>query len=300
MTAPTTSELLARIRGIEMAVIGRIEGLLQGDHGGLLPGPGGEPGDARPYVPGDDVRRIDWNVSARAQRPHVRDTTADRELETTLVVDVSGSMSFGSGSSSKADVAMGAAAVFGFLTDRAGDRVGAVIVGNGAIRNVAAESGRAHVYAILGLLGADAVGGEGDLAAGLMRVARLKRRRGLVVVISDFVDGTDWRRPLRSLSQKHDVVAVEVFDPREFELADVGMVKMVDPETGSVAWVDTGSRTTRESFAEGAQRRLGSMTSEMAAAGVSHIRLACTADWATQLVSEVLARRRTVAATGRS
>ncbi len=295
-----TPELAARIRSIELAVLGRVEGLLQGDHRGLLPGPGGEPGDARPYVPGDDVRRIDWNVTARARRPHVRDTTADHELETTLVVDVSGSMGFGSGETTKAQVALGAAAVFGFLTDRAGDRVGAVVVGGDDVRSIPARSGRAHMYAILSMLGDENVGGRGDLELALRRASRLKKRRGLVVVVSDFLADDDWMRPLRSLAQRHDVVAVEVYDQREVELADVGMVKMVDPETGASAWVDTGTAGARSAFSAVARHRRQELAREIAGAGVTHIALSTSGDWAAALVSAVLARRHTLAASGRA
>jgi uncharacterized protein (DUF58 family) len=293
-----TPELLARIRGIELAVVGRIEGLLQGDHRGLLPGPGGEAGDARPYVPGDDVRRIDWAVSARTQRPHVRDTTADHELETTIVVDTSGSMAFGSASTSKADVALGAAAVFGFLTDRAGDRVGAVVSGGEGNQVLPARSGRAHVYAILSKLGPVNSSAEGDLEGALRTAARVKRRRGLVVVVSDFLD-EGWIRPFRSLAQRHDAVAVEVFDPREVELSDVGMVKMSDPETGAIAWIDTSNGSMRSAFEADARQRRQRISQEIRNAGATHIPVSTQGDWAAQLVTSVLSRRRVMAATGR-
>lgn len=293
-------ELAARLRGIELAVMGRVEGLLQGDHRGLLPGPGGEPGDARPYVPGDDVRRIDWSVTARARRPHVRDTTADHELETTLVVDASGSMGFGSTGAEKSEVAVAAAAVFGFLTDRAGDRVGALILSDPVVA-IQAKPGRNHVYAILAAIEeAAGRGGEVDLAAGLRRVARSRTRRGLVVVVSDFLDGDDWARPMRALATRHDVVAVEVRDPREVELADVGMVRMVDPETGQAAWIDTGNRTVRARYQEAAARRDADLLRHLRGAGVTHIRLSTGSDWMADVVASVLGRRRSLAATGRS
>lgn len=293
-----TPELLARIRSIELAVIGRIEGLLQGDHRGLLPGPGGEPGDARPYVPGDDVRRIDWAVTARARRPHVRDTTADHELETTIIVDASGSMAFGSGAVSKAEVALGAAAVFGFLTDRAGDRVGAIISSESGVQILPAKAGRAHVYAILSRLGPANSGGEADLDAALRMADRVKRRRGLVVVVSDFLD-EGWIRPFRSLARRHDTVAVEVFDPREVEMADIGMVKMSDPETGQVAWIDTSNATMRRAFASEANARRTEVVRTVRGAGATHIAVSTGGDWGAQLVASVLSRRRLMAATGR-
>jgi uncharacterized protein (DUF58 family) len=296
---PVTPELQARLRGVELAVLGRVEGLLQGDHRGLLPGPGGEPGDARPYVPGDDVRRIDWNVTARARRPHVRDTTADHELETTLVVDASGSMGFGT-AGEKSEVAVAAAAVFGFLTDRAGDRVGATILGESVVQ-FPPRPGRAHIYSILAAIEAAVPrGGRADLAAGLERVGKAKRRRGLVVVISDFLEDDGWVRPLRALSARHDVVAVEVTDPRESALTNVGMVRMMDPETGASAWIDTGDSRVRRRFATEAAGRGEQIARELRSAGVDHIKLTTGRDWVTDIVSSVLGRRRAMAASGRS
>lgn len=295
-----TPELLTRLRGIELAVVGRVEGLLQGDHRGLLPGPGGEPGDARPYVPGDDVRRIDWNVTARTRRPHVRDTTADHELETTLLVDASGSMGFGSADGEKSEVAVAAAAVFGFLTDRAGDRVGALILGEPPVP-IPPRPGRSHVYAILSAIEvAVPRGGRADLGSGLEQLARLKQRRGLVVVISDFLDDDDWVRPLRALASRHDVVAVEITDPRESELPNVGMVRMVDPESGARAWIDTGDGGVRRRFAVDAARRDDVLARNLRGAGVNHIRLSTGGDWVGDVVSAVLGRRRAMTASGRT
>ena len=156
------------------------------------------------------------------------------------------------------------------------------------------------MYAILSMLGDDNVGGRGDLELALRRASRLKKRRGLVVVVSDVLADDDWMRPMRSLAQRHDVVAVEVYDPREVELADVGMVKMVDPETGSSAWVDTGTASARSAFSATARHRRQELAREIAAAGVTHIALSTSGDWAAALVSAVLARRHTLAASGRA
>ncbi len=290
--------LLARIRTLELTVIGRVEGVLQGDHRGLLPGPGGEVGDARPYIPGDDVRRIDWNVTARTRTPHVRDTTADRELHTTLVVDTSASMTFGTLGTSKLEPALGAAAVFGFLTDRAGDRVGAVLAGP-TPRAIPPDAGRAHVYRILSAVDA-AVGGPGDLAGALERVARLRSRRGLVVVISDLLDETPWWRSLRLVADRHDTVVVEVSDAREWELPDVGVVRFVDSESGERAWVDTSDAGYRRRFAARAAARRDEVAGLVRGAGANLIRLRTDRDWVSDLVGSVLQRRRMLAASGRT
>jgi uncharacterized protein (DUF58 family) len=293
-----TSELVERVRRLEITVAGRVEGLLQGDHRGLLPGPGSERGDARPYVPGDDVRRIDWNVTARTRRPHVRDTTADHELETTLVIDASPSMTFGTTGGTKLEVAQTAAAVFGFVTNGAGDRVGAIIV---AARRlvIPPAGGRAQVYRILRAT-ETAGDGQGDLALALRHTLRMRRRRGLVVVVSDFLDAGAWERPLRGLAGKHEVVAVEVTDPREFELVDVGVVRMCDPETGRIAWVDTSDRRFRARYSAEAARRSAEVAGRLRSAGARHLRLSTGRDWVGDLVREVLDRRRLLAASGRT
>ena len=294
-----TPEILERIRGLELDVVGRIEGLLQGDHRGLLPGPGGETGDARPYVPGDDVRRIDWNVTARTSRPHVRDTTADRELETTLLVDVSGSMLLGSGDTEKWEVAMAAAAVYGFLTDRAGDRVGAVVMGSRQVV-IPARPGRSHVYAILAAIEqASRAPAPAALPPALDRVARLRRRRGLVVVISDFLDESPWWRPMRAMAAAHDVMAVHVTDPVELGLTAAGVVRVEDPETGERAWLDTSNAAVRRRYAEEGRLRTEAIERELRLAGVGRVPLSTQGDWVGALVAAVLGRRRILAAAGR-
>ena len=143
-------------------------------------------------------------------------------------------------------------------------------------------------------------GGRADLGQGLHRVARQRTRRGLVVVISDFLEEGDWIGSMRALAVRHDVVAVEVTDPRESVLPNIGMVRMVDPETGRRAWIDTGDRAVRRGFAAGAARRQTELIRELRSAGVSHIRLSTGRDWVADVVSAVLGRRRAMSATGRA
>lgn len=294
-----------RLRWLELRVAGRVEGLLQGDYRGLLPGPGGEAGDARPYLPGDDPRRIDWNVTARAQQTYVRDTTADHELETTLVVDVSASMAFGTGLVEKRDIALEVAAVFGFLTARGGNRTGAVIVGE-TVRIIPPRSGRYHVYRLLGAIGASGRDGPpADLGGALRRLAEQPARRGLVVVISDFIGPEftghgGWERSLRSLATRHDLLAVEVTDEREERLPAVGVVRMEDPETGKQALIDTSDRRYRQRFQSAAAERSRAVATALRRAGASHLRLSTDRDHVEDLVEWVLGRRRRRALGGRS
>jgi uncharacterized protein (DUF58 family) len=287
-----------RLRHLDLTVARRVEGLLQGDHRGLLPGAGQTPGEARPYQPGDDVRRIDWNVTARTQRTHVRDTEADHELETTLVVDASASMSFGTALGTKMDVALAVAAVYGFASLSGGNRVGAVVLGGA--RRIPPRTGRAHLYSVLGAI-SDAEGATGvDLNSGLTGLARARSKRGLTVVISDFLDDGDWGRPLRMLTHRHEVVAVVVSDPRELELPDVGVVRMEDPETGRQSWVDTASRRFRSDYRSGAEARRSEIERRIVHSGAHVLPLSTDRDWVGDIVTWVLGRRRASVTSGRS
>ena len=280
------------LRGLELTVVRRLDGILQGDYRGLLPGHGFDHAEARPYQPGDDVRRIDWNVTARTNEPHVRDTIADRELETTLVVDMSGSMSFGTAREEKRDTALAAAAAIGFLVARGGNRIGGLVAGGGVVTPVQPRSGRRHLMGVLARM--QSVGrdtGAGDLARLLMSAERLAKRRGFVAVVSDFIDSGPWQASLRGLASHHDVLAVEVVDPRELTLPDVGSVTMIDPETGRTRRVDTGSADFRDSYAGAAAEQRARIRSQIRGTGADHLRLSTDRDWVADLVRHVVLRR---------
>ncbi|RJK96996.1 DUF58 domain-containing protein [Vallicoccus soli] len=299
----------AALRRLELTVTRRLDGLLQGQHLGLVPGHGSEPAESREYVPGeDDVRRMDWAVTARTTVPHVRDLVADRELETTLVVDASASMDFGTALMEKRDLAAGAAAAVGFLTLRGGNRLGAVVAHERGVRRLPAAQGREPLLRLLRLLvtaprsEADRRGpapGGADLAAALGTALAQARRRGLVVVVSDFLDGdpvdgdVPWERPLRLLAARHDVLAVEVADPREHELPDVGLLAVVDPETGARRDVWTGSRRLRERYAAAAAERRDALAAVLRRSGARHLALRTDRDWVRDVARHVLAERRT-------
>ena len=204
----------------------------------------------RPYVPGDDVRQIDWNVTARTGEPHVRVHLAERVLVTWLVLDTSPSMQFGTADRRKADVAEGVAIAVGHLATRRGNRLGVVTFGDAQPRAVPVRQGR---LGLLGLLAALRDEPERDRAAlgatslgdAARRAESLARQRSLVVIVSDFRGPRDWREPLLQLAGRHDVVAVEIRDPREQELPNAGELWLVDPETGRQLRVDTRSAKLR-------------------------------------------------------
>lgn len=293
----------ASVRRLSLQVARRLDGLLQGDHLGYLPGPGTEPAEARAYAPGDDVRRIDWAVTARTGDTHVRTATAERELETTLLVDLTASMSFGTARSEKREVAVALAAAFGHLAGGPGDRLGAVVLSD-RVRRVPARAGQTGALALLHVLETTrpSDGPGPSLADGLRAVASPPRRRGLVVVISDLLcadrpgEQPSWARPLRTLTRRHDVVVAEVLDPRELELPSVGVLRLVDPESGRHLEVQTASRALRERYAAAAARRRAGHVEAVRAAGAGHVVLRTDTDWLVALAGFLAARRRTRAA----
>ncbi len=305
VTGAVDARAAETLRRLELTVNRRLDGLLHGDYRGLVPGHGSEAGETRPYVPGDDVRRIDWNVSARSMETHVRESVADRELEAWILIDRSPSLDFGTAATTKADLAVSAVGAVGFLTARAGNRVGAVVFGPGGVRVVPARSGRVHLLALLHSLltggptgtGRSELDGEGttDLGAALRHLLVPPRRRGLVVVVSDFLSTDGWGRHLRALSTRHDVVGIEIVDPRELELPPVGMLSVVDPETGRSREVPTNRRTRQRYAAAAAAQRRG-IADELRRAGAAHLQLRTDRDWVLDVARFVDRRRRLEAA----
>jgi uncharacterized protein (DUF58 family) len=282
------------LRRLELLVTRKLDGLLQGDHQGIVPGGGTDAGEGRVYQPGDDVRRIDWNLTARSTVTSVRDTVADRELETWLVVDGSASLDFGTADCSKRDLAQAAAAAFGFLTCRAGNRLGAVVYGPEGAAVLPPRTGREAVLRLLRRLGRRPPAPEGpaSLAAALRRVRLVARRRGLVVVVSDLLDDDDWPGQLRAVAARHEVVVVQVGDPREAELPPVGYLTVVDPETGERHEVQTANRRLRERFAAAAADQRAGAARAVRAAGAGHLELSTGRDWLLDVVRFTVARRK--------
>jgi uncharacterized protein (DUF58 family) len=282
------------LRRLDLTISRRLDGMLQGDYRGLVPGHGSELGETRQYSPGDDVRRIDWNVTARMQTPHVRETIADRELETWVVADLSASLGFGTADCEKRDLAVAAIAAVGYLTARTGNRVGAITLSGPQTRTIPAKSGRLNLQALLHqVVGAAKLepAGASDLAGSLRRLNGTMRRRGLAVVVSDFLAPDGWERPLRVLGALHETLAVEVVDPRELELPDVGTIEVFDPETGDVREVNTGNRALRDNFRREAHAQRDRIARHIRAAGADHLVLRTDSDWLLDLVRFVALRR---------
>lgn len=287
-------KLSAALRTLELTVKRKLDGVLHGDHLGLIPGPGTEPGESRLYQPGDDVRRMDWAVTARTTHPHVRQMIADRELETWLVVDMSASLDFGTTFCEKRDLAVAAAAAITFLNSGGGNRLGALIANGATMIRVPARSGRQHEQTLLRTIATTPrapVGVRGDLAVAIDALRRPERRRGMAVIISDFLGPINWMRPLRAIAARHEVLAIEVLDPRDVELPDVGDVILQDAESG-VTREFTIDAQLRDDFAKAAAAHRADVARTIRGCGAPVLTLRTDRDWIADTVRFVESRRR--------
>jgi uncharacterized protein (DUF58 family) len=272
---------------LEVALRRRVGGRRTGDHRGLGSGDGLDLDRIRPYEPGDDVRRIDWNATARSLVPQVREDVPDRQLTAWILVDASASMQFGTAARRKADVAEGVALVIGRVIVRRRDRLGSQTFGS--VDRPIIRPPRGGRRAMAGLTGAMAIeppeegAGQTSLRTALRSLAATRLRGGLVVVISDFRGPLDWRSELAAVAGRQTVLAVEVFDPREESLVDVGEVTLTDPETGRSLRVDTGDRRLRSAFDQAAAADRAALAGELRRLGVRHVRLSTEGDWLAAL-----------------
>jgi uncharacterized protein (DUF58 family) len=237
---------------------------------------------------------MDWNVTARMASPHVRDTIADRELETTMVVDLSPSIDFGTAVQRKADLALAVVAAIGILTDRTGNRLGAIVTDGSALTELRARTGRRNLLALMQRLATHQPGSpapDAGLREALHRISGPSRRRGLAVVVSDLLDPA-WDEPLKAVSRRHETLVVELVDPRELELPNVGVIELRDRETGAVREVDTRSRKLRARFAAAGRDRLADHARRVREAGADHLVLRTSDDWVLELARFVDQRRR--------
>jgi uncharacterized protein (DUF58 family) len=275
----------ALLRALEVSIGRRVGGLLAGDYRSTLLGEGTELAQVRPYSAGDDVRHLDWNVTARTGEPHVRVHLAERVLVTWLVLDTSPSMTFGTAERRKADVAEGVAIAVGHISTRRGNRLGFVTFGDEQPRSLPPRQGRLGLVGLLEALretgpdeSSDRVGAT-SLGEALRRTGSMAKQRAVVIVVSDFRGPLDWRRPLIELAGRHEVVAVEVRDPREQELPNAGVLWLVDPETGRQVRADTRSERLRARFAAAAADERAQVARTLASAGARHVVLTTSGDW---------------------
>lgn len=292
------------LRRLEWTVIRRLDGLLQGDYRTLLRGSGIDLADLREYQHHDDVRHIDWNVTARLQMPHVRVFTEDRDMTAWFLLDLSPSVDFGSGEKRKQSISSGFVAVLARLLTRHGNRVGAILYGSGVDRVIPAVSGRRHVLQLMHSMAQRSKAkdlGATRLADLLNQAAGMVRRRSTVFVVSDFISEPGWEKPLSMLAQKHEVVAVRLFDPLESNLPDLGLITMRDAESGEQLLVDTSSVKFRQRYAHIAAQREAELRQSLSRIGVDTLELSTDDDLVQSILrfTDMRKRRSRIAAGGK-
>jgi uncharacterized protein (DUF58 family) len=278
----TTADSL--LRRLEWTVLRRMDGLLQGDWRTFMRGAGIDLADLREYQVHDDVRHIDWNVTARLQQPHVRQFLEDRDLSAWMLLDLSGSVHFGSTERNKLAVATAFVATLARVLTRHGNRVGAVLYGSRVGGVLPPGSSRPHVLQLVQRMLAFAHGQqqrsvEGTALADLLAAAAgIVRRRSLVVVVSDFISRPGWAEALARLAQRHEVVAVRLLDPAEMKLPDVGLVTLEDAETGEQLFVDASDPAFLARYAQIAEQQEAALRQALAGSGAEVLELATDDD----------------------
>jgi uncharacterized protein (DUF58 family) len=299
--APTPEAVLRRL---EWTVLRRLDGVLHGDYRTLFRGYGRDLADLREYVWSDDVRRIDWNVTARLQTPYVREYNEEREVAAWFLVDLSASVDFGSQPQKKRAVAAEFVAVIARILTRHGNRVGALLYGDRVDTVLPARSGRRHVLHLMQKMASRpatpaSAAAETRLSDLIETAYRVAPRRSLMFVVSDFISAPGWEEPLAHLAQRHDVVAVRLYDPMEMAMPDLGLLLVQDAETGEQVFVDTHDRGFRARFAELAAAREVELRRGFAAAGVDALELATDDDLVDAILRFAdLRRQRSRLATG--
>ena len=280
-----TNELIARVRRIEITTRKLVEEGLAGEYHSVFKGRGMEFDEVRQYIPGDDVRSIDWNVTARTGEPYVKSYVEERELTVMLAVDVSGSGDFGTRNSFKRELAVELAAVMSIAATTNNDKVGLLLFTDRMELLIPPLKGRSHVLRMLrDLLAFEPAGTGTDIRLALDTIYVLLKRRSIVFLISDFLaDAGSYRQAMLVTNRRHDVAAFDISDPLESEIADVGIIALEDAETGRQRLVDTGDSQWRRDFAERVARLDAEKSDVLAAAGVDRVRLTTERDYIAEV-----------------
>ena len=283
------------LQRLEWTVIRRLDGLLHGNYRTLFRGFGLDLADLREYQYQDDVRKIDWNVTARLQTPYVREYNEDRDINAWFLLDLSPSVDFGSGEVRKRAVSTEFVAVLARLLTRHGNRVGALLYGDKVDTVIPARSGRRHVLHLMDRISSRprlARSGGTRLDELLHSAFQIVKRRSLVFVVSDFISAPGWAKPLALLARRHEVLAVRLYDALEMELPDIRLFVMQDAETGEQVFVDTHDRGFRNRFADLARRREAELRAAFRDAGVDALELATSDDLADAIMRFAGLRKR--------
>ena len=287
------------LRRLEWRVIRRLDGLFQGDYRTLFYGAGVDFADLREYQPGDDIRHIDWNVTARMNYPYVRQFVEDREVTAWFLLDLTRSMTFGPQERPKQSILLEYVAIFARLLTRGGNRTGAILYNNGIVTTIPPGTGRNHVLRIVrDLMRAvdsrppAAPGFTTNLATLLDAGLNTLKRRSLVFVISDFISDPGWERPLARLYRRHELIPIRLWDPRETELPDVGLLVVEDVESGEHLYVDTSDIGFRRRFAAEAQRRTEMLNASIQRSGVDLFAISTEEDLTAAIMRMATLRKR--------
>jgi uncharacterized protein (DUF58 family) len=295
MSGHSPRDLEKLLKKLEWTVIRRLDGLLHGDYRTLIRGFGLDLADLREYQYHDDVRHIDWNVTARLQTPYVREYNEDRDINAWFLLDLSPSVDFGSGEVRKRSVAADFVAVLARLLTRHGNRVGALLYGERVDTMIPARSGRRHVLHLMSKMASrpQLARSAGTRLEDLLHSGfSVIKRRSLIFVVSDFISAPGWAKPLALLARRHEVVAVRLYDPLEMELPDIGLFVMQDAETGEQLFIDTHDKGFRKRFAELARRREAELRGAFRDAGVDALELATDDDLADAILRFADLRKR--------
>ena len=274
-----TTELMKQVGRIKILTTHLIDDRLSGDYHSVFKGQGVEFDEVRAYVPGDDVRSIDWNVTARTGLPHVKRYSEERELTVVFLVDVSGSQIFGSGTRSKSELAAEITCLLAMTAIRNQDKIGLILFSDRILKSIPPRKGRTAVMRLVReVLAADETRERTDITAALRFLNNVQKRKAVVFLVSDFQD-TGYERELRVTARRHDVIACPISDPCEAALPDVGLIELQDPETGELLLVDTSSAMVREAFRTQAATENDALLRFLRRTGIDFIRLSTDAPY---------------------
>ncbi len=295
-----TLEMLKKVRRIEVRTRRLVTDTLAGSYHSVFKGRGMNFEEVREYVPGDDIRTIDWNVTARSGVTHIKKFTEERELTLMLVIDISGSGEFGSTTASKRELMAELGSVLAFSAVRNNDKVGLILFSDSVELSIPPKKGRRHILRIIReILYFQPKSRRTDIGAALQFLAGVRKRRSVVFLISDFCLPGEFNRQLSSLTptlqataRHHDLITLLVTDPREYQLPDVGWITVEDAESGEQVEIDTSSRELRDQFAEGAESRRKRLFTTIRGAGVDLVDLVTDRSWLPQLLQFFHSRQR--------
>ena len=280
-----TSEILGKVRKIEIKTRGLSQNIFAGQYHSAFKGRGMEFAEVREYQFGDDVRDIDWNVTARLHRPYVKVFEEERELTVMLLIDVSGSLDFGTASQTKRDMATEIAATLAFSAMQNNDKIGVIFFSDRIEKYIPPKKGRKHIlYIIREMLDFHPVSHKTDIAAATAYLTRVMKRRCTSFIISDFYDDKDFEKEMEIANRKHDMVAIQVYDRRAKTLPDIGLLKVRDAETGHEMYIDTSSKKLRRAHTAYWLKREEQLKTTFAKSKVDWVSVATNEDFAKSLI----------------